>query len=81
MLCGKKPREWGRQFSHIENTEEREKAMSEYLKKLLADAFFNGNKENENLKTMVMIPASLKDNEGYQTYTKMGICIKLDKAS
>ena len=55
--------------------------MSEYLKKLLADAFFDGNMENENLKTMVMIPASLKDNEGYQTYTKMGICRKLDKES
>ena len=55
--------------------------MSDYLKKLLSEAFFNGNIENDNLKTMVMIPASLKDNEGYQTYTKMGICMKLDKAS
>lgn len=30
---------------------------------------------------MLLIPASLKENSGYQTYTKKGVCLKLDQAS
>ena len=30
---------------------------------------------------MIMIPAFFEDNSGYQTYTKLGVCVKLDKAS
>lgn len=54
--------------------------MEKYLRKIVANAFLNGNQNDENVRNMLIIPASLKDNFGYQTYTKMGVCWELENS-
>ena len=80
-LCGKKPSQWNEKFEGIKDQSEKYEAMKNYLKELISEAFLGGNKDHDIFKNMMMIPVSLKENSGYQTYTKKGVCLQLDQAS
>lgn len=77
VLCGKKIMQWHEKFHRYETKEQKNAEMEKYLKKIIANAYLGGNVEHENLSKMVIIPASLKDNIGYQTYTLKGTCLEL----
>lgn len=81
ILCGKKPLLWEEKFKHLETKEEKHHEMEKYLRNLIAKAFLNGDVDNENMKKMAIIPASMKDNIGYQPYTMQGVCHRLQTQS
>ena len=79
VLCGKKPEQFEEKFRQYTDKKVKQREKEKYLKSLIAKAFLNGNLEHEHLKGMVVIPASLKDNYGYQSYTEKGLCLKLQQ--